>query len=233
MATPILSGVLEFAEHRSLFWHLTPALAVLTFGAPMKIRLPTWLFVLCMLLPWAFPGNAAHAEPVQTRGYYMTFMRMPTFGLPQWKQMVDCIADDGGNTLLLWTAGGFRSKKFPVTWQYNSEHKNVESDFARELIDYAHGKGIKVLLCFTPFSYDGVNQYPLEHPELKARQKNGQPANYWGMHSWGYNLCPSRPESQKFMLEYVREMFFEFYPNADGLMIESSDYAICYCPDCR
>ena len=30
---------------------------------------------------------------------------------------------------------------------------------------------------------------------------------------------------------YVREML-SFYPNADGLMIESSDYAICRCPDC-
>jgi hypothetical protein len=31
----------------------------------------------------------------------------------------------------------------------------------------------------------------------------------------------------------VRDMFFEFYPNADGLLIESSDYAICYCAQCR
>jgi hypothetical protein len=53
------------------------------------------------------------------------------------------------------------------------------------------------------------------------------------MHSWGYNLCPAREESRKFMLEYVREMLFEFYPAADGLLVESSDYAICYCPDCR
>ncbi len=27
-------------------------------------------------------------------------------------------------------------------------------------------------------------------------------------------------------------MIFDFYPNADGLLIESSDYAICHCPDC-
>jgi hypothetical protein len=135
---------------------------------------------LAVVLLAGFCCNAApaHTIALQTRGYYMTFMRMPTFGLPQWKQMVDCIAEDGGNTLLLWTAGGFRSKKFPITWQYNRTHKNVENDFVRELIDYAHGKGIKVLLCFSPFCYDGVNQYPLEHPELKARQKNGASANY-------------------------------------------------------
>jgi hypothetical protein len=27
-------------------------------------------------------------------------------------------------------------------------------------------------------------------------------------------------------------MAFEFYPDADGLFIESSDYAICHCADC-
>jgi len=34
------------------------------------------------------------------------------------------------------------------------------------------------------------------------------------------------------MLDYIREMAFDFYPNADGLLIESSDYAICHCKDC-
>lgn len=180
----------------------------------------------------ALSANAATNEPFTIRGYYMTFMRMPTFGLPEWKQMLDCMKEDGANTLLLWTPGGFRSKQFPITWKYNADHKNVEQDYVRELIDYAHTKQIKVLLAFTPFAYDGVNQYPLEHPEVKATQKNGQPANFWGLHSWGYNLCPSKDESQEFMREYVREMFFDFYPSADGLMIESSDYAICYCSDC-
>jgi hypothetical protein len=108
----------------------------------------------------------------------------------------------------------------------------VAHDFVRELIDYAHAKQIRVVLGFTPFAYDGVNQFPLEHPELKATQKNGQPVNLWGLHAWGYNLCPAKEASQAFMLAYVREMFFEFYPNADGLLIESSDYAICHCAQC-
>jgi hypothetical protein len=34
------------------------------------------------------------------------------------------------------------------------------------------------------------------------------------------------------MLDYAREMAFEFYPEADGLFIESSDYAICHCSEC-
>src|SRR5687768_10080014 len=126
-------------------------------------------------------------SPFAQRGYYMTFMRMPAFGLPEWKQMIDCIHEDGGNLLMLWTAGGFRSKKFPETWEYNRAHKNVADDFVKDLIDYAHSKGIRVLLCFTPFAYDGVNQYSISRPELRATDKDGKPTSFWGMHSWGYN----------------------------------------------
>ncbi|MEY2410882.1 MAG: hypothetical protein QOF48_3552 [Verrucomicrobiota bacterium] len=189
-------------------------------------------FALLGFLATLMTAAGATNPPFTIRGYYTTFMRMPTFGLPEWKQMIDCMKQDGANFLVLWTAGAFRSKAFPVTWQYNRDHKNVAHDYARELIDYAHTRGIQVVLGFTPFAYDGVNQYPLEHPELKATQKNGQPANLWGLHAWGYNLCPAKEASQRFMRDYVREMFRDFYPNADGLLIEASDYAICHCADC-
>ena len=190
------------------------------------------LFLMLVFGFVAAPACAATNGPLRLRGYYTTFMRSPTFGLTEWKQMIDCMSEDGANLLILWTAGAFRSKQFPITWKYNAEHKNVQQDFVRELIDYAHTKQIKVVLGFTPFAYDGANQFPLEHPELKATQKNGQPANFWGLHAWGYNLCPSKEASQMFMRDYVREMFFDFYPDADGLLIESSDYAICHCSQC-
>ena len=181
----------------------------------------------------SLPADGPKADgPFAQRGYYITFMRMPTYDVADWKRIVDGIHDDGGNTLLLWVAGAFRSRKYPITWMYNSDHENVRRDFVRDLIDHAHARGIKVLLGFTPFGYDGVNQYPLEHPELKAVGKDGRPVAPFGIGCWGYNLCPSRPESQKFMLDYAREMTFDFYPNADGLLIESSDYAICHCKDC-
>ena len=192
-----------------------------------------WIsFLIMIALLAASQVRAATNNAFTIRGYYSTFMRSPTFGLPEWKQMVDGMKDDGANFFILWTAGAFRSKQFPITWKYNADHKNVERDFVRELIDYAHTRNIRVVLGFTPFAYDGANQYPLEHPGLKATQKNGEPANFWGLHAWGYNLCPAKEASQKFMRDYVREMFFEFYPNADGLLIESSDYAICHCSQC-
>jgi hypothetical protein len=181
---------------------------------------------------WLMCAGMRGAEPFKLRGYYVTFMRMPVMGLAEWKEAIDCFAEDDINVLILWTAGGFRSKKFPITWQYNEEHANVRHDFARQLIDYAHTKKIRVLLGFTPFGYDGVNRYPIEHPELKAKKTDGTPVDEFGIHCWGWNLCPAREESQRFMREYASEMAFEFYPNADGLLIESSDYNICRCMAC-
>ena len=126
-------------------------------------RLPA---VAVLLLLTSFFPAAAQSIPV--RGYYFTFCRMPTFGLPEWKRIFDEIHDDGGNTVILWVGGGFRSRLFPITWQYNLDHRNIQADFVRDLIDYAHTKQIRVLLGYTPFSYDGVNQYAFEHPESKA-----------------------------------------------------------------
>ena len=190
-----------------------------------------FLLVLYCALLVAISAKAAE-ESLPIRGYYMTFMRMPAWGLPEWKQAVDCLAEDGANTLILWMAGGFRSAKYPITWSYNEEHQNVREDFARDLIDYAHTKKIRVLLGFTPYGYDGVNQIPIERPELKARKADGSPVDRFGIHCWGWSLCPSQEEARAFLLEYIREMAFEFYPNADGLMIESSDYDICRCEAC-
>jgi hypothetical protein len=159
-------------------------------------------------------------------------MRMPTFGLAVWKEILDDAAEDGANRIILWMGGAFRSTKFPITWQWSKDHENVQADFVRELIRHAHRRGVQVLLGFTPFGYDGVNQYAIEHPELKATGADGKPVREFGIGCWGWNLCPARVESQRFMLEYAHELAFEFYPEADGLFIESSDYAICHCPEC-
>ena len=78
---------------------------------------------LVMLL--ASCPSGGDAGPFSQRGYYITFMRMPTYDLNDWKRIVDGIKDDGGNTLLLWVAGSFRSRIFPITWAYNKDHENV------------------------------------------------------------------------------------------------------------
>src|SRR5258708_102190 len=111
-------------------------------------RLPALILLFSMHQSPIFPGPppVQKRQPFSKRGYYITFMRMPTFGLDSWKRTIDCIESDGGNTLILWMAGGFRSRKFPETWEYNKDHANIKRDFVRKLIDYAHAHRVKILL---------------------------------------------------------------------------------------
>jgi hypothetical protein len=169
---------------------------------------------------------------IGSRGYYITFCRIPTVGYDAWRSIFDTFGDDGIQHVIMWMGGAFRSKKYPITWQYNRNHANVQHDFAGRLIDYAHTRGVKVLLGFSPYTYDGTNQYAFERPDLKGIQANGKLARMQGIDSWGYNLDPTKPDTQKFMLEYAREMYFDFYPNADGFLLESADIDICVGGDC-
>src|SRR5688500_15352202 len=124
---------------------------------------------LLTLLAWVSCASAEELKsPFRIRGYYLTFTRMPTLDRSDWIEIVDRVRADGGNTLILWTAGGFPSQRFPETWEHNADHENIRHDFVRDLIDDAHAKGIRVLLGFTPFGYDGVNRMSLSRPEWKA-----------------------------------------------------------------
>ncbi len=187
---------------------------------------------LVLAIVLATSTGAAEDGPFRFRGYYLLATRYPTAGIDVWKEIVDRMDTDGCNLLIYWVAGGFRSKKFPETWQHNADHQNVTHDFTRELIARAHARGIRVLLGFSPFAYDGVNRYTATHPELAAIGKDGKPTSEFGIFCWGRSLCPAKAKSQQFMRDYVREMYFDFYADADGLFIESSDYSTCHCPEC-
>ena len=77
----------------------------------MKYRLPALLLLACLVLQ--------PAEPFRLRGYYFTFCRVQTWPLAEWKRVYDGIAADGGNLVLLWMGGAFRSKKFRVRSRYS------------------------------------------------------------------------------------------------------------------
>lgn len=182
------------------------------------------------------PGNTRTLTAIQSapvRGYYLLPCRTQSWDLTQWKASLDAFAADGANTIVFWMPGAFRSVRYPETWQYNRDHLNVKKDFVRELINYAHSQGLKILLGFSPFAYDGINQYPFRHPGTRGKKADGTPLDLGGMFSYGYSLCPAAEETQCFMLDYVKEMGDDFYPNADGLFIESSDYGRCQCAHCQ
>jgi len=54
----------------------------------------------------------------------------------------------------------------------------------------------------------------------------------FGIHCWGWNLCPSQASRSDSCWSMRRRCFSIFTRRADGVLIESSDYAICHCRDC-
>jgi hypothetical protein len=77
-----------------------------------------------------------------------------------------------------------------------------------------------------------VNRYGAAHPELGASTRDGKPAVTGGIHSIGRGLCPSKVGSREFMMGYLAELLEDFYPGADGLFLEHSDYGTCECAEC-
>src|SRR3954454_24909540 len=129
------------------------------------------LLFRCAMLALLFASLAAAQEPLRIRGYYFTFSRVQTWPLAEWKKVFDNIHEDGGNLVILWIGGGFKSRLFPITWQYNREHQNIRQDFVRSLIDYAHERQIRVLLGFTPSSYDVLISIRWSTPSLRHSKK--------------------------------------------------------------
>ena len=200
---------------------------------PSWRRLATTFLLCAVLLPNAFSREeASPSKPFEYRGYYFILSRNPRYGLEDYRFILDRMAEDRANLLILWIGGGFPSRKYPETWDHNREHRNMKENFAGAVIDHARARGIRVVLGLTPFAYDGVNRYGAAHPELGAKTRDGKPGVTGGIHSLGRGLCPSREGSREFMMGYCRELLEDFYPGADGLFLEHSDYGTCECAEC-
>src|SRR5207249_10164038 len=128
---------------------------------------------------------AEGAQRLAYGGYYFILSRNPSYGPAEYRLILDRMAEDGANTWILWIGGGFASKRYPETWDYNKGHANCRKDFVGEVIGEAHRRSIRVLLGFTPFAYDGVNRYGAAHPEMAAVDVEGKPAVTGGIHSLG------------------------------------------------
>ena len=61
------------------------------------------------------------------------------------------------------------------------------------------------LLGFTPFGYDGVNRYPIEHPELKAKKSDGTPVDVSKRVPWSRQL--DKVKDAKLIADYSRPEF--------------------------
>ena len=57
-------------------------------------------------------SKASH-DILALRGYYFTFMRMPTYGLPEWKQIIQAVGEDGGQHDPALAGGWFSFEEIP------------------------------------------------------------------------------------------------------------------------
>ena len=69
-------------------------------------------------------ASAVPAEPFARRGCYFILSRNPSYGLDDYRLILDRLAKDRVNLLILWIGGGFPSRRYPETWDYNREHRN-------------------------------------------------------------------------------------------------------------
>ena len=123
---------------------------------------------------------------------------------------VDNMSRWKGNLLLLWD--------------------NDRSVLSREpeLIEYAHRRGVKVVLGVGFYSYYSEVEAP---PHLKRT-----PANLdiprWQVWSTDRSLCPSHPANQEWMIAHTLEVLRRIRP--DGLLFQTGevDYRPCECEAC-
>ena len=118
-------------------------------------------------------------------------------------------------------------------WQHEgsldpSPDKNRFPDL-RKFIDYAHSKGIKVILWINPFCFDGRKH--LSETELTLAQKYGIIKKN---HNFGTCIDTTHDNFEAYLSEFCKNLFSPEYLDADGVKIDgpflmsnpaSEDYA--------
>lgn len=173
-----------------------------------------------------------------------------------WQGFVDWLVSHKLNYLNLWAFNlhfglAYDSKRFPDL--VNRHHPNVKREFVKDLIRYAHSRGIQVFF-FVDFPDDwtavikgrpelaGKNVNPAEipgGPEWEDFQKYGErrlgelggAERFRDKYSW---VCASEPKTLEFWKAYWEELL-ERYPDVDGIggqFSEHTDTHRCKCPRC-
>ncbi len=173
-----------------------------------------------------------------------------------WQGFVDWLVSHKLNYVNLWTFNlhfglAYDSKRFPDL--VNRHHPNVKREFVKDLIRYAHSRGLQVFF-FVDFPDDwtavikgrpelaGKNINPAEipsGPEWEDFQKYGErrlgelsgPERFRDKYSW---VCASEPKALEFWKAYWQELL-EWYPDVDGIGGQFSEHTNthrCNCPQC-
>jgi len=134
--------------------------------------------------------------------------------LQQWKDLVSWMGANGMNRL--WTlVNGYTlvypSKRWPALRDRFA--RNVRENFLRELIDHAHGCGVKVYLMLTTDGH--ARDFSQAFPAATRRDEHGQPGPHYG-------LALEHPLTRDYILGVLDEVL-ELYPNADGIAVHPTE----------
>lgn len=139
------------------------------------------------------------------------------------KVWIDKLADAGVSTLGIHPAGG------------RFAHENLEklieqmkTPSYRELIDYAHQRGLEVEYEIHAAGYLMPRDLFAEHPEYFRENKNGIRTN-------DMNFCVSNDEAMDIFAERAAELAASLYGSSDHFYfwLDDGHDIHCHCPQCR
>ena len=149
---------------------------------------------------WAY-GQELNLEPPNAHGYVAYNPYRWVENMSRWK----------ANVLLLW----------------EGDHSLLSAE--PELIDYAHSRGVRIVVGIGLYSYYTEVAAPahLKRTPHRHRIPDGQ---LWATDR---GLCPSDPENRAWMIEYTLDYIRRYRP--DGVIFQTGevDYRPCECESCR
>lgn len=141
----------------------------------------------------------------------------------RWKEFVDFAADWKCTGVVIWGLDGWRDE--PAGKQRGSKA------FCRELVRYAHDRGVKVVHGFGLNGYDEGQHVCQRVPEGRAMIPDRLKDTRLGKASLRHVFCPSNAKA----LDVLREMLLAAADTGlDGYNFETADvdYVTCHCEKC-
>ena len=159
-------------------------------------------------------------SPIANRGTYnlVCWGLAPRYTRQDWEHVIDAMAEDGMNLIYFWLSGIFRSQLFPESFIYRETP--LTTDDIRQLIKYAHSRGIDFYLGTGVFAWFGIDEIAKFHPEFRDV----------GIPYMSRTLPAARQAMKSYLLELA-----DAFPEADGMWLEigdEGDYA-CKDPACQ
>ena len=136
------------------------------------------------------------------------------WSLGQWKELITWMGANGMNRLWTLVNGytlAYPSRRYPALCDRHAQ--NVKANFLGELIEHAHGCGVKVYLML---STDGhARDFSRAHPGTARLNAQGEPDPQFG-------LALEHPLTRRFILGVLDEVL-ELYPQADGVAVHPTE----------